>query len=108
MLRRVQCEDFVGVGGEVSDLLATQQKEYQVTHSHSLALSFYPQVPPFLSATALAHAYADAFVYTQALEAQVDRLNAAILRLDETLLLVSDATAIDRIEDAKCKGIGSF
>jgi len=47
-------------------------------------------------------------VYTQALEAQVDRLNAAILRLDETLLLVSDATAIDRIEDAKCKGIGSF
>ena len=48
MFRRVQCEDFVGVGGEVSDLLATQQKEYQVTHSHSLALSFYPQVPPFV------------------------------------------------------------
>ncbi len=39
---------------------------------------------------------------------QVDRLNAAILRLDETLTLVCDATAIEKIEDAKCKGISNF
>jgi len=29
-------------------------------------------------------------------------------QLDETLSLVSDATAIDKIEDAKCKGFNSF
>ncbi len=70
--RRRDCEDFVGLGGEVSDLNPSQQKEYQ------------------------------------ALEAQVDRLNAAILRLDETLSLVTDATTIEKIQDAKCKGAGIF
>jgi DNA-directed RNA polymerase III subunit RPC3 len=67
--RRRECEDFVGLGGEVSDLNPAQQKEYQ------------------------------------ALEAQLERLNAAILRLDETLALVTDATAIDKIEEEKCKGV---
>ena len=69
---RRECEDFVGLGGEVSDLNPAQQKEYQ------------------------------------ALEAQQERLNAAILRLDETLALVTDAADIDQIEVAKLKGLASF
>ena len=63
MFRRVQCEDFVGVGGEVSDLLATQQKEYESGNT----FEFSPQVPAFLSkvASSLSHAYAhDVRVYT--------------------------------------------
>ena len=54
----VQCEDFVGVGGEVSDLLATQQKEYESGNT----FEFSPQVPAFLSkvAASLSHAYDDA------------------------------------------------
>ena len=68
---RRECENFVGLGGEVSDLNPAQ-KEYQ------------------------------------ALEAQQERLNAAILRLDETLALVTDAADIDQIEVAKLKGLASF
>ena len=80
-----QCEDFVGVGGELSDLFATQQKEYHVTHSHSL-LKF---LPFFQRLHLHFHTHMPMMcVYTQTLEAQVDRLNATIL-LAETLLLVS-------------------
>ena len=39
---------------------------------------------------------------------QGERLTEAILRLDETLTLLCDATAIEKIEDAKCKGISNF
>lgn len=67
--KRVECEEFLGVGGEVGDLTAPQLKRYQ------------------------------------ALEAAGEKLNSAILRLDETLMVLRDATALEEREELRWRTV---
>jgi hypothetical protein len=59
--KKRECDDFVGVGGEVTDLTPAQHKEFQ------------------------------------ALEHQVERLTTAILRLDETIMVLRDGAHQERL-----------
>mmetsp|Transcript_48439 Transcript_48439/g.110342 ORF Transcript_48439/g.110342 Transcript_48439/m.110342 type:complete len:521 (+) Transcript_48439:42-1604(+) len=59
------CDDFIGVGGEVSDLTPSQLKQYQ------------------------------------ALEHTVERLTAAVLRLDETVMIMRDAESQQSMLDLR-------
>ena len=65
--KKRECDDFVGVGGEVTDLTPAQHKEFQ------------------------------------ALEHQVERLTTAILRLDETIMVLRDGAHQERLFNQRTK-----
>mmetsp|Transcript_45103 Transcript_45103/g.142015 ORF Transcript_45103/g.142015 Transcript_45103/m.142015 type:complete len:84 (-) Transcript_45103:1165-1416(-) len=65
--KKRECENFIGVGGEVSDLTDKQMKKYQ------------------------------------ALVQQMERVNTAILRLDETIMVMVDANKIEALEETRAR-----